>query len=75
MLNWLNTAKASYLKVILATFITVIAGKFVESGGDVFSVTSDDLVLWATAAVSALIPIVINWLNPADSRYGRTDGE
>ena len=72
MLTWLNESQAgaavfSWLKVFLATVLAL----FLADGADVFSVNVTDLKAWLAAGVAAVVPVVINALNPNDTRYGK----
>lgn len=61
----------SWLKVFASTVLTL----FVVDGADVFAVDASDLKLWIAAAFAAVIPLVINYLNPRDTRYGTKEDE
>lgn len=72
MWTWLNetqvgSAVFSWLKVFLATVLAL----FLADGADVFNVSVNDLKAWLAAGAAAVVPVVINALNPADSRYGK----
>jgi hypothetical protein len=52
----------------------LILGSFVAylvSGGSILTVSVDQLSTWVGAALVVATPIVIAWVNPADTRYGR----
>jgi Flp pilus assembly protein TadB len=38
------------------------------SKGDIFAVSMNEVI---SAGVIAILPIIINWLNPHDTRYGK----
>ena len=59
----------SWLKV----FISTVLALFLADGADVFSISVDDGKLWLAAGVAAVVPLVINYLNPRDSRYGPSE--
>ena len=61
----------SWIKVFVSTVLTL----FVVDGADVFAVDASDLKLWIAAALAAVIPLVINYLNPRDTRYGTKEDE
>ena len=68
-MNRLNTAVASFLKVFASTILTLFLADLVSAGSfDVLSKWEG----WVIAALASSLPIIINWLNPADARYGRT---
>ena len=76
MWTWLNETDAgqmlwSWVKVFLATVFTL----FLIDGADVFAVTQLDLKMWLAAAFAAVIPLVINYINPKDTRYGNKEDE
>ena len=63
-MKFLNTAIGSWIKVYLAEIgVLIIAEK---------TVIGLDWRLIASAALVATLPVLINALNPADKRYGRT---
>ena len=69
MLAFLNTVPGSFMKVLLATVLTVALADIVATG------SFDALANWQTwliAGLAAAVPVLINWLNPTDPRYGRT---
>ena len=59
----------SWLKV----FISTVLALFLADGADIFSISVDDGKLWLAAGVAAVVPLVINYLNPRDSRYGPSE--
>lgn len=76
MWNWLNSSPAgqavfSYVKVFLAVFL----GMFLADGADVFAVSTSDLRVWLAAGLAAVLPILLNAMNPRDTRYGRKEVE
>ena len=62
-MKFLNSIYGSYLKVFLSAILTMILAK-----GDIYSVTLKECI---SAGVISIIPIVINYLNPNDTRYGK----
>lgn len=67
-MNSLNTAVASFLKVFAATILTLFLTDLVDAGSfDVLAKWEG----WVIAALASSLPIIINWLNPTDPRYGR----
>ena len=74
MWTWLNEDPAgsmvfSWFKV----FASVVLGLFLADGADVFAVDSSDARLWVAAGIAAVLPLIINFLNPHDTRYGLAD--
>lgn len=74
MWNWLNSPGAgsavfSWIKVFAATVLTL----FLADGADIFAVSVDDARLWLAAAVAAVLPLVVNYINPRDNRYGSAE--
>jgi hypothetical protein len=69
MSGFLNTPVGSFLKVfasvVLTAFVADLVG--VTSFGDVFS----GWQAWVIAGLVSAVPVLINWLNPADTRYGK----
>ena len=62
MKNFLNTPYGSFLKVFLAAIFV-----FVIKHGSIWGL---DLKQALDAATMAVIPVAINFFNPADTRYG-----
>jgi hypothetical protein len=62
-MKFLNSIYGSYLKVFISAILTMILAK-----GDIYSVTLKECI---SAGVISIIPIVINYLNPNDTRYGK----
>lgn len=58
----------SWAKVFAAT----VLGLFLADGGDVFAVDWVDLRTWLAAGVASVLPLVITWLDPTDTRWGPT---
>ena len=66
----LNTIYASWLKV----FISSVFGAYLimlQEGSNLFSWDLAMFEKLLTAGVVSTLPIIINWLNPADDRYGK----
>lgn len=62
-MKFLNSIYGSWLKVAITAILTMIIAK-----GDIYKVTLAECV---SAAVISLLPIVINYINPHDPRYGK----
>jgi hypothetical protein len=69
MKNFLNTMAGSWLKV----FAVAVLVKFLDLGGDIFALNIEALKHLIQAGVVAAIPVVINYLNGGDKRYGNKD--
>lgn len=65
MKNFLNTPLGSFAKVFIAACLM-----FVIKAGSIWGIDWKQLI---DASVIASIPVAINWLNPSDTRYGKTD--
>jgi len=66
----LNTIYASWLKV----FISSVFGAYLimlQEGTNLFSWDLAMVEKLLTAGVVSTLPIIINWLNPNDTRYGK----
>jgi hypothetical protein len=62
-MKFLNSIYGSYIKVFLSAILTMILAK-----GDIYSITLQECI---SAGVISIIPIIINYLNPNDTRYGK----
>jgi hypothetical protein len=62
-MKFLNSIYGSYVKVFLSAILTMILAK-----GDIYSITLQECI---SAGVISIIPIIINYLNPNDTRYGK----
>jgi hypothetical protein len=65
-MKFLNTIAGSWLKI----FFVAILIKFMDMGADIFALNLDSLKAFVQAGVVACIPVIINFLNPHDTRYG-----
>ena len=71
MLNWLaNSPVASWVKVAGA-FVLGAVLVFLSNGNEVTDIDLSDVNVWVSGAIAAVLPAVINYLNPSDTRYGR----
>jgi hypothetical protein len=61
-MKFLNSVYGSWLKIVLTAILTMIITK-----GNIYEVTLEECI---SAAVISILPIIVNWLNPHDSRYG-----
>ena len=62
-MKFLNSIYGSYLKILITAILTMIISK-----GDIFAITLNEVI---SAGVIAILPIIINWINPHDTRYGK----
>lgn len=66
----LNTIYASWIKI----FISAVLGAYLielQNGVNLFSWNLEMVESLLTVGVVSMIPIIINWLNPSDTRYGK----
>lgn len=63
----MNPMLKSWIKVFAATVLSM----FLADGGDVFAVNWADLRTWIAAGVASVLPLIITWLDPSDTRFGR----
>ena len=61
-MKFLNSIYGSWLKLVLTAILTMIISK-----GNIYMITLEECI---SAAVISILPIIINWLNPNDTRYG-----
>lgn len=61
-MKFLNSIYGSWLKLALTAILTMVITK-----GNIYEVTLEECI---SAAVISFLPIIINWLNPHDLRYG-----
>jgi hypothetical protein len=61
-MKFLNSIYGSWLKVALTAILTMIITK-----GNIYEITLEEVI---SAGVISILPIIINWLNPNDTRYG-----
>ena len=64
--NFFNSAVGSYVKAFLAVFLTLVLTQM-SSG---LSVLNLDWGMVLNGALVSFLPVVINFLNPRDTRYG-----
>jgi hypothetical protein len=62
-MKFLNTIYGSWLKLVITAILTMIISK-----GNIYEVTLKECI---SAAVISILPIIINFLNPHDTRYGK----
>lgn len=62
-MKFLNSIYGSWLKVFVSAILTMIVMK-----GDIYLITFKDCL---NAGIISILPIIINYLNPHDKRYGK----
>ena len=68
MLNWLATTPlGSAFKVFLAVLLGAVLVTWTQEG----QISFNHWQTWLIGASAGAVPVVINWLNPADGRYGK----
>jgi hypothetical protein len=71
MWTWLNYSdNGRMVKSWVVVFVATVLTLFMASGLDVFSISWTDAQAWIAAGIAAVVPLVFNWLNPKDDRYG-----
>jgi hypothetical protein len=63
----MNAMLKSWIKVFAATILSL----FLADGGDIFSVDMGDVRVYLAAGVASVLPLVITYLDPSDTRFGR----
>ena len=64
--SFLNTPAGSWVKVFLSAMATFVLDHYF-SGNDLFAISWRSIL---AAGLGAVMPIIINALNPKDARYG-----
>lgn len=62
-MKFLNSVYGSWVKIFISAILTMVIAK-----GDIYAVTLKECI---SAGVISILPIVINYLNPHDTRYGK----
>ncbi len=63
MMKFLNSIYGSWVKIFLSAILTMIMSK-----GDIYLITLKDCL---NAGIISILPIIINYINPNDKRYGK----
>jgi hypothetical protein len=63
-MKFLNSIYGSWVKIFLSAILTMVIAK-----GDIYLVTLKECI---SAGVISILPIIINYLNPNDTRYGKS---
>jgi len=71
MSNWLA---ATPLGSIFKTFIAVMIAAAVADAGTTGGISMGNWQTWVISGAVSALPALINWLNPADARYGNGAG-
>ena len=67
-LNWLaDSPVASWLRV----FVSIVLGDMVAEWAKLGSFDFKNWQVWLLAGVVAVVPMIIRWLNPLDTAFGR----
>lgn len=62
-MKFLNSIYGSWVKIFTSAILTMIIAK-----GDIYAVTLKECI---SAGIISILPIIINYLNPNDTRYGK----
>lgn len=68
----LEKLAATPLGTAAKTFLAVVIGAAVADWSGAGDISLANLETWVIAGLVAAIPVVIDYLNPEDHRYGRT---
>jgi len=71
----MNQKYKNMLKSWAKVFAAAVLALFLADGADVAGVEWSDLRGYIAAGVASALPLVITWLDPRDSRFGRTASE
>jgi hypothetical protein len=63
MMKFLNSVYGSWIKIFISAVITMIISK-----GNIYLITLEECI---SAGVISILPIIVNYLNPHDTRYGK----
>ena len=62
-MKFLNSMLGSWVKIFVSAVLTMIVMR-----GDIYLITLKDCL---NAGIISILPIIINFLNPLDKRYGK----
>ena len=65
--RFLNSPLGSALKIFVAVMLTMIVADWTNHG----RIDFESWQTWIIAALASAVPVVVNWINPSDPRYGR----
>ena len=67
-LSWLGRSPlASALKVGITVILAMAVADWTATG----AISFGKWQTWVIAAAASAVPVIINWLNPTDGRYGK----
>ena len=69
-MKFLNTALGSWIKVFITALLTTYL-MMLSEGRNLFSWDLDMFEKLLTAGIVSVMPVIINFLNPNDPRYGK----
>jgi hypothetical protein len=61
-----NTPLGTALKTFVAVLLSAVIGSWATDG----AISFEKWQTWVIAACVSALPVIVNWLNPADNRYG-----
>lgn len=67
-MTWLATTP---LGTAAKTFLAVLLSTALASWANDGAITLDAWQTWVIAAASSALPVIVNWLDPAYTNYGR----
>lgn len=62
-MKFLNSIYGSWVKIFISAILTMVIAK-----GDIYAVTLKECF---SAGIISILPIIVNYLNPHDTRYGK----
>ena len=65
MMKFFNSMLGSWIKVVITAILTMAMAR-----GDIFAITLKECL---SAGAISIMPIIINFLNPNDKRYGNKE--
>lgn len=69
-MKFLNSVIGSWLKVFITALLTTYL-MMLSEGHTLFSWDLAMVEKLLTAGIVSMLPVIINWLNPLDNRYGK----
>lgn len=65
-----NSPVASWLRTFVAVMLSAAVADWATAG----AISLANWQTWVIAGLTSVIPVVVRYLNPADTSFGRTDG-
>lgn len=66
-----NTPLGTAVKTFVAVLLSAVIASWATDG----AISFDKWQTWVVSACVSALPVIVNWLNPADGRYGNgSDG-